>query len=148
MPGRNPSNEPLGGCIRPFSKEALRQVERPGRITAASEELIHKETINTSVPDPADSVDFYPRIFHSSDLVDHLPFLMVHRIVVQVGVIVWTIKVFDGFSIIEVSFNRVLDFFMGHIFRILSSMIHVSSLVWIVFEVIKFCVSLCRLIDV
>ena len=91
-------------------------MERPRSITATSEELIHKETIKTSVPDPADSVDFYTRIFHSSDLLDHLPFLMVHRMVVQVGVIVWSIKVFDGSSIIEVSFHRVLDFFMGHIF--------------------------------
>ena len=41
---------------------------------------------------------------------------MVHRIVVQVGVILWAIKVFDGSSIIEVSLHRVLDFFMGHIF--------------------------------
>ncbi|MFL2749588.1 MAG: hypothetical protein ACJ0DI_08960 [bacterium] len=48
MPWRNPSNEPLGGCKRTFSKEAPRQVERPGRITGASEELIHKETMNKS----------------------------------------------------------------------------------------------------
>ena len=53
---------------------------------------------------------------------------MVHRIVVQVGVIIWAIKVFDGYSIIEVSLHRVLDFFMGHIFQVLSSWIHVSSL--------------------
>ena len=53
---------------------------------------------------------------------------MVHRIVVQVGVIIWAINVFDGSSIIEVSLHRVLDFFMGHIFQVLSSVIHVSSL--------------------
>ena len=53
---------------------------------------------------------------------------MVHRIVVQVGVIVWAIKVFDVASIIEVSLHRVLDFLMSHIFQVLSSWIHVSSL--------------------
>ena len=68
---------------------------------------------------------------------------MVHRIVVQVVVIIWAIKVFDGSSIIEVSLHRVLDFFMGHIFQVLSSVIHVSSLGCV--EVIKFGVFLCRL---
>ena len=71
---------------------------------------------------------------------------MVHRIVVQVGVIIWAIKVFDGSSIIEVSLHRVLDFFMGHIFQVLSSWFMFP--LWVVFEVIKFGVFLCRLNEV
>ena len=68
---------------------------------------------------------------------------MVHRIVVQVGVIVWAIKVFDGSSIIEVSFiafsiSSWVTFFRfclrGFMFPL-----------WVVFEVIKFGVFLCRL---
>ena len=68
---------------------------------------------------------------------------MVHRIVVQVGVIIWAIKVFDGSSIIEVSLHRVLDFFMGHIFQV--CLRGFMFPLWVVFEVIKFGVFLCRL---
>ena len=64
---------------------------------------------------------------------------MVHRIVVQVGVIIWAIKVFDGSSIIEVSLHRVLDFFMGHIFRF--CLRGFMFPLWVVFEVIKFGIS-------
>ena len=78
MPGRNPSNEPLGGCKRPFSKEAPRQVERPGRITAASEELIHKETMNKSGSGRRRFSWFLPpnfslRWFHGPSVFPHGP---------------------------------------------------------------------------
>ena len=146
MPGRNPSNEPLGGFKRLFSKEAPRQVERPGRITAASEELIHKETMNKSgsgrrrfswflLP------NFLLRWFHRPSAFPHGPSNRSSDWGYHMGY-----QGVDSASIIEVSLHRVLDFFMDYIFQVLSSWIHVSSMGCDCVN--RFCVSLCLLNEV